>query len=170
VDEPAGFREWVGARRRRLLGTARLLTCDADLAEDLVQAALLKVWPHWERVAASGDPEQYVRRVLVTTWSTWSRRRWHGERPAGWDLPDDADGAAGDPADGAALRDAVARLLPLLPPGQRAVLVLRFAEDLTEAQTAQLLGVTVGTVKSQTARALARLREHAPAAALTEER
>ena len=66
------MREWVGARRRRLLGTARLLTCDPDLAEDLVQAALLKVWPHWERVAAD-EPEQYVRRVLVTTWATWSR-------------------------------------------------------------------------------------------------
>ena len=169
MDEPAGFREWVGARRRRLLGTARLLTCDTDLAEDLVQAALVKVWPHWERVAAAGEPEQYVRRVLLTTWATWSRRRWRGERPAGWDLPDDAD-LAGDPADGAALRDAVARLLPLLPAGQRAVLVLRYAEDLTEAQTAQLLGVSVGTVKSQTARALARLREHAPAAALKEER
>jgi RNA polymerase sigma-70 factor (sigma-E family) len=183
--EPAGFRDWVAARQRRLLGTARLLTCDAHLAEDLVQTALLKVWPHEDRVVAAGDPEQYVRRVLVTTWSTWSRRRWRGEQPAGWPAPGDRDEPGsrsgpgptagpqppvGDLADDVALRDALARLLPVLTPSQRAVIVLRYAEDLSEAQTADLLGISVGTVKSQAARALARLRAGAATAALLEER
>jgi RNA polymerase sigma-70 factor (sigma-E family) len=168
TTEPAGFREWVAARQVRLLGTARLLTCDPHLA----QTALLKVWPHWERVAAAGDPEQYVRRVLVTTWTTWSRRRWRAERPTGWTMPDGAD--PGDPrhsdlASAVALRDAVARLLPALTASQRAVVVLRYHEDLSEAQTADLLGISVGTVKSQTSKALARLRERAAASPHLEE-
>jgi RNA polymerase sigma factor (sigma-70 family) len=119
-----------------------------------------------ERVSAAGDPEQYVRRVLVTTWSTWSRRRWRGERPAGWQLPDGADPAGGDLATGAVLRDTVARLLPELTASQRAVVVLRYAEDLSEAQTADLLGISVGTVKSQASKALARLRAGLGAAQL----
>ncbi len=155
VSEPAGFREYVVARQTALLRTARLLTGDWQQAEDLVQTALVKVWPHWQRLVASGDPDAYVRRVLVTTYLTWRRRLWHREGPAD-QLPDQA--ATGDAYAAVDLRAALARLLPALPAGQRTVLVLRFYEDLSVDQTAHILGCSAGAVKSQTAKALAKLR------------
>ncbi len=125
------------------------------LAEDLVQTTLERVWPHWQRVAGDRDPDAYVRRVMVNTYSSWWRRKWRGEQPTS-DLPEittaDDDFARAD------LTDALRRLLPTLPPRQRAVLVLRYYEDLTETATADVLGCSVGTVKSQTSKALARLR------------
>jgi RNA polymerase sigma-70 factor (sigma-E family) len=146
------FAAYVAARQRALLRTAWLLTGDWAAAEDLVQTALLKAWRRWGSIA--GSPDAYVRKVIVTTYLSWRRRKWHGETPTGTlpETPGLDDYRAAD------LRDALARLLPSLPPGQRAVLVLRHYEDLTEAQTARVLGCSVGTVKSQNARALARLR------------
>ena len=154
------FRAFVVARRPALLRTAWLLTGSRDDAEDLVQTALVRAARHWPRVLAAGDPEPYVRRVLVTAHvSAW---RSASRRVATTTLPDgaaDASGAAGpDPDDRVVLATALARLTPR----QRAVLVLRFYEDLTEAQTAQALGIGVGTVKSQTRHALERLRALAP--------
>jgi RNA polymerase sigma-70 factor (sigma-E family) len=145
-----GFDEFVAARSPRLLRTAYLLTRDHALAEDLLQTALTKAYLAWSRV--EGDPEPYVRRILVNTYASWWRRKWNGEQPTE-ELPehghhDDRAGESGD------LWDALARL----PRRQRAVVVLRYFEDLTEAQTADLLGISVGTVKSQTSKALARLR------------
>jgi RNA polymerase sigma-70 factor (sigma-E family) len=146
------FAEFVGARSARLLRTAYLLTHDWALAEDLLQTSLVKTWRAWRRIET--DPEPYVRRILVNTYSTWWRRRWSAEQPTD-SLPestvDDQPGAYD-------ARDEVWRALGRLPRRQRAVLVLRYFEDLTEAQTAQVLGVSVGTVKSQSAKALARLR------------
>jgi DNA-directed RNA polymerase specialized sigma24 family protein len=82
VSEPDGFREYVVARQAGLLRTARLLTGDWQQAEDLVQTALVKVWPRWGRLIAKGEnPDGYVRRVIVTSYLTWRRRRWWGERP-----------------------------------------------------------------------------------------
>jgi RNA polymerase sigma-70 factor (sigma-E family) len=156
VSEPDGFREYVLARQAALLRTARLLTGDWQQGEDLVQTALVKVWPRWRRLVAGGaDPEGYVRRVMVTSYLTWRRRRWWGERPIA-ELPDVAD--AGDALASVDLRDLLARVLPALPPAQRTVLVLRFYEDLSVEQTAQLLGCSTGTVKSQTAKALEKLQ------------
>jgi len=149
-----GFEEFVAARSRSLLRTAYLLTRDHGLAEDLLQTALTKAYVAWGRI--EGDAEPYVRRILVTTYSTWWRRRWHGEQPTD-QLPetgtargghDDRTGESGD------LWAALGRL----PRRQRAVIVLRYFEDLTEAQTADLLGISTGTVKSQTSKALAKLR------------
>ena len=85
--EAEGFAQFVAARERALLRTARLLTGDWALAEDLVQTALVRSWPRWERIRRRDDPEIYVRRVLVNTWATWTRRRWRGER-ASESLPD----------------------------------------------------------------------------------
>lgn len=157
--EPDGFRDFVVARQRALLRTAWLLTGDWQLAEDLVQTALAKTWPHWDRVSYDGNPEAYVRRVLVTTYATWWRRRWRNEIPTS-ELPELA--ASADAYTMADLRDALARLLPTLPRRQRAVLVLRYYDDLSEAQTAELLGCSVGTVKSQAWKALSRLRAAEP--------
>lgn len=152
MPEPtrAGFEEWVAARRPALMRTAFLLSGDAHDAEDLVQTALVKVVPHWARVAS--DPEPYVRRALVTTnVSRWRRRRW---REVHTEAVPDEPGVA--PATDERLE--MGRALAQLAPGQRAVVVLRYYEDLTERQTAELLGVSVGTVKSQARDALARLR------------
>jgi RNA polymerase sigma-70 factor (sigma-E family) len=149
------LRDYVAARQRALLRTARMLTGDERLAEDLVQTTLERVWPHWQRVARDRDPDAYVRKVMVNTYSSWWRRKWRGEQPTS-DLPEittlDDDYARAD------LADALRRLLPTLTPRQRAVLVLRYYEDLTETATAEVLGCSVGTVKSQTSKALARLR------------
>jgi RNA polymerase sigma-70 factor (sigma-E family) len=153
-DEPPGFRDYVAARQRALLRTARMLTGNQHTAEDLVQATLERVWPRWSRVVRDGEPDAYVRRVLVNTYSTWWRRKWRGETPTS-ELPDVAAPDAFAEAD---LADALRRLLPSLTPRQKAVVVLRFYEDLSEAATAEALGCSVGTVKSQTSKALARLR------------
>lgn len=153
------FADFVTARGAALWRSAWLLTGDTHKAEDLVQTALAKAWPHWGRVTRDGSGEPYVRKVLYTTYVTWWRRRWNAEQPTA-ELPEAAP--EGSPPGGgselAGLRLDVAAALSRLPRGQRAVVVLRYFEDRTEIETARLLGVSVGTVKSQTARALAALR------------
>jgi RNA polymerase sigma-70 factor (sigma-E family) len=146
------FEVFVAARSSGLLRTAYLLTHDSQLAEDLLQTALAKAWRAWDRV---GDrPEAYVRRILVNTYSTWWRRKWNGEVPTDV-LP---ESAAANPEPGFSSAFELRAALARLPRRQRAVLVLRFFEDLTEAETANLLDCSVGTVKSQTSKALAKLR------------
>lgn len=152
MRRPEGFEEFVAAASPRLLRTAYLLTRDAGHAEDLLQTVLAKAWRSWRRV--KGDPEPYVRRIMVNTHATWWRRRWRGEEPAG-ELPESIGAPEQHAVDE---RDWLWQALGRLPSGQRAVLVLRFYEDLTEAQTADLLGCSVGTVKSQASKALAKLR------------
>jgi RNA polymerase sigma-70 factor (sigma-E family) len=152
VEVPDGFEEFVVGASSRLLRTAYLLTRDAGHAEDLLQAALTKAWLAWRRV--QGDPEPYVRRIIVNTYATWWRRRWRGEEPTNV-LPEQVGLSPQDAVDES---DRLWRVLGTLPRRQRAALVLRFYEDMTEAQVAHVLGVSVGTVKSQTSKALARLR------------
>ena len=152
MTDKIGFDEFVVSRSPALLRTAYLLVHDEGLAEDLVQTALTKSWFAWRRI--DGDPEPYVRRVLATTSVSWWRRRWTRELPAA-DLPERAAPEAAersvDPQD---LWEAIGHL----PRRQRAVVVLRYLEDHTAAETADLLGCSVGTVKSQCAKALAKLR------------
>ena len=140
------FEEYVAARSQALWRSAWLLTGDRQKAEDLVQTALMKCWRRWERI----DPaavEAYVRKTMLTTYTDWWRRRWNGEVPTGT-LPD-------RPTDGhdAGIRQDVLVALAQLPRGQRAVVVLRYFDDLTEADTAAALGISVGTVKSRLHRA-----------------
>ena len=145
------FEAFVAARGPRLFATAVLITPDRGLAEDLVQTSLLKVWRHWSRITV--NPEAYVRRTMVHTYTTWWRRKWNGELPTA-QLPDRAVASAIDVADDRNdLRAALARL----PRRQRAVVVLRFYEDLSVAEVAAILGCSEGTVKGQTSKALARL-------------
>ena len=144
------FDEFVAARSGRLLRTAYLLTRDHGLAEDLLQTALTKAWFAWSRI--DGEPEPYVRKVLVNTYASWWRRKWRGEEPTET-LPD----AAPVVADGSASQD-LWTALGRLPRRQRAVVVLRYFEDRAEAETARLLDCSVGTVKSQASKALAKLR------------
>jgi len=150
------FREFVRHRSSAMLRTAYLLVGDWAHAEDVLQTALTKTYLAWRRLGQIEAIDAYARRVLVTTATSWWRRRWHGEQPAEV-LPERA-GSEG--ADSFVERDAMWRMVRRLPPRQRAVLVLRFYQDLTEVDTAAALGVSVGTVKSQCARALATLRVH----------
>jgi RNA polymerase sigma-70 factor (sigma-E family) len=144
------FETFVAARGPRLFATAVLLTQDRGLAEDLVQTSLLKAWRHWSRIES---PDAYLRQTMVHTYTSWWRRRWNGELATA-ELPERAADSGADEADVRAdLRAALARL----PRRQRAVVVLRFYDDLSVAETAQLLGCSVGTVKSQTSKALAHL-------------
>jgi RNA polymerase sigma-70 factor (sigma-E family) len=154
--EVEGFAQFAEARQRALQQAAWLLTGDWALAEDLVQTTLIRAWPRWERIRLRGDPELYVRRVMVNTWMAWSRRRWRGEKPAAA-VPDSR--ARGDVAAEVTVRLAVRDALASLTARQRAVLVLRVYDDLSEAQVAQVLDCAVGTVKSTMARAVAKLRE-----------
>ncbi len=136
-----------------LLRMAWMFTGDRHLAEDLVQTALVKTWPHWSRIC-DGEPLAYVRQVMARTYAAWWRRRWNGEVPTG-ELPE-RPMATGDI--GFEDREELRLALAELPKGQRVVVVLRYYEDLTEMQTAELLGCSVGAVKSQASKGLAKLR------------
>ncbi|MGK5672551.1 SigE family RNA polymerase sigma factor [Micromonospora sp. URMC 106] len=148
------FRDFVAARSGALLRTAYLLSGDWATAEDLLQTALTKTYLAWKRLGGIEAIEPYARRVMVNTSTSWWRRRWHGERPTET-LP---ERAAVDEIEQQLDRDLLWRHLSALPARQRAVLVLRYYEDLSEAQTAALLNISPGTVKSQTSRALGTLR------------
>jgi RNA polymerase sigma-70 factor (sigma-E family) len=156
MNEPDGFRDFVAARSSALVRSAWLLTGDEATAQDLVQTALAKTWARWPRVIRQDAPESYVRRVVVSTYLSWNRRRWRGELPSA-ELPEQTESR--DVFAEADLRRSVHVALQALTRRQRAVVVLRFFDDLSTAQTAELLGCSVGTVKSQTYKALARLRE-----------
>jgi RNA polymerase sigma-70 factor (sigma-E family) len=154
MSEPVDFHAFVVARTAALSRTAYLLTGDAHLAEDLVQTALLQAARSWDRI--QGHPEPYVRRILYTQNVSWWRRRKYAEVALGaHDLP----AAGGSDSD---LRLTLEAALARLTAKQRTVLVLRYFEDLTEAQTAESLGIGLGTVKSMTRQALGRLRVLAP--------
>jgi len=156
MADEAAFAEFVATRSGALMRTAFLLTRDHQLAEDLVQTALLKAAMALERI--EGEPEPYVRRILYTENVSWWRRRARG-------VPESLPLSAADPAgsaDDLDLQLSLERALDLLTTKQRTVLVLRYYEDLTESETARVLGIALGTVKSTHRQALDRLRTVAP--------
>jgi RNA polymerase sigma-70 factor (sigma-E family) len=157
MDDEVAFREFVEARRRGWSRVAYLLTGDHHAAEDLVQSLLLKMARHWRRVSNAQAPDAYARRMLYN--EHFSSRR-PGEAIPVAEVPDGT--ATADPADAVVQRLALRQALDLLTPRQRAVLVLRFFEDLSEADAANALGCKPGTVKSQIHHALGRLRALAP--------
>jgi RNA polymerase sigma-70 factor (sigma-E family) len=150
------FEAWMTARQRWLLRTAWLLTGDVHTAEDLVQTTLAKLYLAWDRVSARGV-DAYARRILVNEHATLWRRRWRHREVVTDDLSVHEAPVHDEEYDGtrAALWEAVRALAPR----QRAVIVLRYYEQLSEAETAEVLGVSVGTVKSQANRAITALRE-----------
>jgi RNA polymerase sigma-70 factor (sigma-E family) len=152
MAERPEFSDFVTSRSPALLRTARLLTGDWASAEDLLQDSLATCWRRWSRI--DGNPEPYVHKVMVNTYLSWSRRFWNRERPTEV-LPErSVDDATAQVAD----EDELAAALRRLPRRQRAVIVLRYYDDLSEAETAQILGIAVGTVKSQASKALSALR------------
>jgi RNA polymerase sigma-70 factor (sigma-E family) len=154
--EPAGFGEFVAGRSPALLRTAWMLTGDAQLAEDLLQTALARTWPHWSRIE-NGHPEAYVRRVMVRTHGAWWRRTRRGETPVA-DPPEPGGPASPDAYRAVDDRAVLTQALATLPRRQRQVVVLRYYDDLSEREVAAILGCSAGTVKSQAARGLAKLR------------
>jgi RNA polymerase sigma-70 factor (sigma-E family) len=154
VDE--GFAAYVRGRGDHHLRVAVLLTGDWHAAEDLVQASLVKLYRAWPRLDTRTDPDAYLRRIMVNTHRSWWRARWRRELPAA-QLP---EGMSGDDiADRQAVGALVRQALAGLPRQQRAVLVLRYCEDLPEAEVAEILGCSVGTVKTHAHRGMAALRE-----------
>jgi len=154
VSAPESFEEYVAARYAALTRTAYLLTGHHQDAEDLVQSVLMKAVPVWRRIER--DPEPYVRRMLVNE----NISRWRKHRGREHIVAVVPDAAGGD--EGVDDRLDLLEALRRLSPRQRTVLVLRYFEDLTEAQAADLMGTAIGTVKSQARDALARLRVLAP--------
>ncbi len=156
-DKDAEFSEYMAARQPSLLRTAYLLTGDPHTAEDLVQTALAKLYLSWEKVQRQDSLDGYVRRILVNEHNSLWRRGWKKRETTIAELPEQT----AEPQQGGADADLWA-LVQTLPRKQRAAVVLRYYEQLTEAETAAVLGVSVGTVKSQTSRALATLRTRVP--------
>jgi len=155
TDRDADFTAYLQARQASLLRTAYLLTGDRHQAEDLVQTAFAKLYLAWDRVRDRESVDAYVRRILVNEHNSLWRRAWkRNERPTEV-LPEAAVVDEYDDGTSSALWASV----QTLPRKARAVLVLRYYEQLTEAETAEVLGISVGTVKSQTSRALATLRD-----------
>jgi RNA polymerase sigma-70 factor (sigma-E family) len=153
-EEISGFAALVEERSPALLRTAYVVVGDRQLAQDLLQEALVKAYVAWPRLRDTTKAEAYVRRTIVTTAISWRRRRSFHERPV-QDLPDANNP---DETDRLATQDALWEQVRALPPRQRAALVLRYYEDLTETETAEVMGCSVGTVKSQVAAALGKLR------------
>jgi RNA polymerase sigma-70 factor (sigma-E family) len=149
VDDPptvrADFESWMAARQGRLLRTAYLLTGDVHTAEDLVQTALAKLYLAWDRVSDAPSVDAYARKIMVNEHTSMWRRLWRHRETV---------------TDTSANEVAVSSPVRALPERQRAVVVLRYYEQLSERETADALGVTIGTVKSQASRALGTLRVH----------
>ncbi|NHC45971.1 SigE family RNA polymerase sigma factor [Motilibacter aurantiacus] len=153
-----GFDEYATARGPALLRFAYALTGHREQAEDLLQTALADAYVHWRKVLRADDPDAYVRRMMLNRFLGWRRRRWSGELASEHVDP----GASPDPAGDVVERDAVRRALATLPPRQRAVVVLRYLEDLDDAAIAATLGVSPGSVRVTAHRALAALRRRLP--------
>jgi RNA polymerase sigma-70 factor (sigma-E family) len=164
VDEGArqDFAEFVAARSRQLTRLAYVLTGDQHAAEDLLQNALIKAAANWGRIHTA--PEAYVRRIMYREQASWLRRQARRRETAMARVPETA---AGDDAAAVEARLALRDALLALPPRRRAVLVLRYLEDLPESQVAEILGCSVGTVRSQNHKAVAQLRLALPSLGLT---
>jgi len=154
-EDISDFSELVAARSGALFRTAFIVVGDHQLAQDLLQEALVKAYVAWPRLRDATKAEAYVRRTIVTTAISWRRRRSFHEHPVA--LVPDARNA--DETERLATHDVLWEQVRSLPPRQRAALVLRYYEDLSETETAALMGCSVGTVKSQVSAALRRLRK-----------
>lgn len=149
----ADFVDFVQGRQLALLRFAYLLTSDHHTAEDLVQTALAKTYLSWDKLRDRGALDAYVRRIIVNENASLWRRAWRRNERSTDQLPESGTADA-DPTS----RDAMWGVVQTLPPKQRAAVVLRYYEDLSEADTAAILGCSVGNVKSQTSRAIAAMR------------
>ncbi|MFY9913909.1 MAG: SigE family RNA polymerase sigma factor [Nocardioidaceae bacterium] len=153
MDDDEQYSAYVSARWTRLVHAAMLLGCSFHEAEDLVQSTFVKCYVAWDKVLKADDRDAYVYRMLMNTYTSSRRRFWGRERPSKV-LPEPS---AGDASGSVELADSVRRALAGLGEPARAVVVLRFFADLTERQTATVLGIPSGTVKSRLSRAMEQL-------------
>jgi RNA polymerase sigma-70 factor (sigma-E family) len=160
--EQQSFEEYARARAPELIRFAFLLTADWALAQDLVQEALITTHLKWSRIAGMEHPDAYVRRVLTRRFLSWRRKRSSSETPAGLDLDTLQRRRGGDAAEEVASDDLVWQVLSQLPRRQRAVLVLRYYDDLPDDRIADLLGCATSTVRVHAARGVATLRARLP--------
>ena len=155
MRDEASYVEFVSARWAALYRLAFLLAGNETAADDLLQTSLTKAFVSWDKVQRSESPDAYVRRIVVNTAISEGRRRSRRREVISWQLPEPAGPALDDLV---VDRAAVWPLVAVLPPRQRAVVVLRYYEDLSEAEIAAVLGCAPGTVKSQASAALRNLR------------
>ncbi len=158
ADKDADFSAYMSARQPALYRTAYLLVGDHAGAEDLLQNAFAKLYLSWDRIRDRGALDGYVRRIMVNEHNSLWRRAWKRREHPADTVPDTGTQDTYDDGMGGVLWS----FIQTLPPRQRSVVVLRYYEQLSEAETAAVLGISVGTVKSQTSRALAGLRARAP--------
>ena len=152
------FDQYVRLRGPALVRLARLIAGDRHRGEDLAQEVLARAYPRWNRIIAGGNPDVYLRRMLVNAHLSWRRRRSSSELVDGGDRVETADRV--DVGATAAERDAVWRLIRRLPARQRATIVLRYYEDLDDATIGEILGCSPVTVRTHAMRALATLRQY----------
>lgn len=159
-SEETAYREYVTSRMEVMRRTAYLLCRDWHTADDLVSITIAKLYRHWSRVGTAASLDAYVRKVLLRTWLDEKRRPWRRSEQTAAELPERLDEARGpgDSPERLWAKDLVHQGLLRLPPRQRAVLVLRYFDDLSVAETAEVMSCSEGTVKSQTARGLEALR------------
>jgi RNA polymerase sigma-70 factor (sigma-E family) len=154
IGDDRDFREYVRERSRALLRAAYLLTGNRADAEDLVQSVLAKTYLAWNRIEDRAALDGYVRRAMVNTHISWWRRRRVEEFPTD-EIPDQA---VADHSVGSDLQESLQRAIARLPQRMRDAVMLRYYQDMTEAEVAEVLGVSLGTVKSTVSRAVAKLR------------
>ncbi|OXM63976.1 MULTISPECIES: SigE family RNA polymerase sigma factor [Amycolatopsis] len=152
------FDDFVAQRLDRLLRYATALTCDPHLAQDVVQETLLRVQHRWSRIAGLRAPESYVRKMITNEYLSWRRLKASRNVTAAHSTLDALGTPTADPAEHFAERDAMRARIAALPRKQRAAIVLRFYEDCTDAEIAEALGCSAGTVRSHISRALSTLR------------
>jgi RNA polymerase sigma-70 factor (sigma-E family) len=161
------FEEFVAARLGALVRYATVVTWDPHLAEDITQNVLVAVQARWSRIGALDAPERYVKRMVLNEFLSWRRRRAARLVPLSRESLDAVMAPAPDPTAPRDERDAMLRLIAALPPRQRAVIALRFYEDMAIDQIAELMGCRAVTVRTHLSRALAALREALPASLVT---
>ena len=164
------FEDYLGARLPALLRFAVMLTGDPHLAEDVVQETMVKAHLHWRRVQAADVPDRYVKRMLTNTYLSWRRVGWLRRAVPVADVPERwlHERVVPDPAESSVLRQDLWARLATLPRRQRAAIVLRYYEDLSDADIAEVLGCTAGTVRSHISRAIESLRRSADGSVLVE--
>jgi RNA polymerase sigma-70 factor (sigma-E family) len=161
------FEEFVAARLGALVRYATVVTWDPHLAEDITQNVLVTAQARWSRIGALDAPERYVKRMVLNEFLSWRRRRAARTVPLSRESLDAVMAPAPDPTAPRDERDAMLRLIATLPPRQRAVVALRFYEDMSIDQIAELMGCRAVTVRTHLSRALAALREALPAGLVT---
>ncbi|WP_326836326.1 SigE family RNA polymerase sigma factor [Amycolatopsis rhabdoformis] len=165
---PDRFEQFVADRLDRLLRYATALTCDPYLAQDIVQEVLVRAQGRWARIAAMHAPESYLRRMVTNEYLSWRRRRAARTIAATHSKLDAIGPPTGDHADAFAERDAMRVRIATLPRKQRAAILLRYYADCTDAEIAEVLGCSAGTVRSHISRALGTLRATEPNATFKE--